>query len=415
VVTVVKPVSAGSAQVGDVLSAPSASIGGTGSGFTFTVTAVGSDSYNGLSATFTGGVNGPFATIQHLLFVIANNFDTAGFNISWFAAAGSYVGAGYASTVGGGTIQGYGAGSSLTTINNGPADGVYNFGECLGVEVPVTSTLAINGVTFSDAAGNGCLGFGVVGTNFNIGDILTGNPTDIVYTIGTSTSTGSGYISIEADCSVTTAPGSVEIVQTGVILGQGWLVEFGAFVNGANVTLSGSANTHEQGFAYAVYGGLILESGPPTYSGSAIGPRFGAQFGGQIGASDNPGGLGQTFYPGSTPGHVDPTSGYDYNNFVQPNTQTASYQIGINDAGQVVEMNAAGANNLTIPASGTTPFPVNTRIDIVQLGAGTTTIVAAGGVTLLSAGGKVNIAGQYSGATIYQRAIDTWVLIGELA
>lgn len=60
-VTVVKPISQGNGAyiVGNVLSATAASIGGTGSGFTFTITAIGSNSNNGLSPTT------PFLTVQY--------------------------------------------------------------------------------------------------------------------------------------------------------------------------------------------------------------------------------------------------------------------------------------------------------------------------------------------------------------
>lgn len=96
------------------------------------------------------------------------------------------------------------------------------------------------------------------------------------------------------------------------------------------------------------------------------------------------------------------------------NTQTASYQLVLGDAGYVVEMNVGAANNLTVPANATVAFPINTRIDVVQLGAGATTVLAAGGVTIRSLGALVKLAGQYAGASLYKRGTDEWVLIGSL-
>lgn len=96
------------------------------------------------------------------------------------------------------------------------------------------------------------------------------------------------------------------------------------------------------------------------------------------------------------------------------NTQTASYQLALADAGEVIEMNVATANNLTVPASGTVNFPIGTSIDIVQYGAGQTTIVAAGGVTIRSKDGNLKLTGQYSGATLYKRGTDEWVVVGDL-
>ena len=97
------------------------------------------------------------------------------------------------------------------------------------------------------------------------------------------------------------------------------------------------------------------------------------------------------------------------------NTQNASYQLVLADAGKVVEMDVAGANNLTIPTDATVNFPIGTVIEIWQKGAGQTTIVPAGGVTLRSPGGLTKLYGQYSGGTLRKRAANEWVLQGDLA
>ena len=52
---------------------------------------------------------------------------------------------------------------------------------------------------------------------------------------------------------------------------------------------------------------------------------------------------------------------------------------------------------------------------MVQIGAGQTTILATGGVTILSYLSYVKMTGQYAGATLYKRATDTWVLMGNLS
>ena len=97
------------------------------------------------------------------------------------------------------------------------------------------------------------------------------------------------------------------------------------------------------------------------------------------------------------------------------NTQTDSYTLVLTDAGKVVEMNKASANNLTVPPNSSVAFATNTRIDIVQYGAGQTTVVAGSGVTIRSTGSKLKLYGQYSGASLYKRATDEWVLVGDLA
>ena len=96
------------------------------------------------------------------------------------------------------------------------------------------------------------------------------------------------------------------------------------------------------------------------------------------------------------------------------NTQTASYSLVLADAGQIVEMNVAGANNLTVPLNATQAFPIKTRIDLVQIGVGQTTVVATGGVTIRSKGGALKLSAAYSGATLYKRGTDEWVLIGDI-
>lgn len=97
------------------------------------------------------------------------------------------------------------------------------------------------------------------------------------------------------------------------------------------------------------------------------------------------------------------------------NTPTASYQLVLSDAGKVVEMDVAGANNLTIPTDATVAFPVGTVIELWQKGAGQTTVVPAGGVTLRSPGGLTSLYGQYSGGTLRKRAANEWVLQGDLS
>jgi hypothetical protein len=97
------------------------------------------------------------------------------------------------------------------------------------------------------------------------------------------------------------------------------------------------------------------------------------------------------------------------------NTQTASYTLALTDVNKIVEMNVGSANNLTVDTNANVAFPLNTRIDITQIGAGQTTVVAAGGVTIRSSGAKLKLTGQYSGGTLYKRGTDDWVLLGDLA
>lgn len=97
------------------------------------------------------------------------------------------------------------------------------------------------------------------------------------------------------------------------------------------------------------------------------------------------------------------------------NTQTGSYTLQLSDAGAIVEMNAAGANNLTVPDNATVAIPVGTQVDVAQYGAGQTTIVPGAGVTVVSVSSNKKIAARYGTATLYKRATNEWVLTGNLA
>lgn len=97
------------------------------------------------------------------------------------------------------------------------------------------------------------------------------------------------------------------------------------------------------------------------------------------------------------------------------NRQTSSYTLVLADAYRTVEMNVASANNLTVPANASVAFAIGTQILISQYGAGQTTVVAAGGVTIRSSGGKLKIGARYAGGTLVKVGTDEWYLFGELA
>lgn len=100
---------------------------------------------------------------------------------------------------------------------------------------------------------------------------------------------------------------------------------------------------------------------------------------------------------------------------IERNTQTGTtYTLVIGDAGKMVTLNNASAITLTIPANASVAFPVGTRIDFAQLGAGQVTFAITSD-TLRSSGSKLKLTGQYSGATIYKLASTEWILIGDIA
>jgi hypothetical protein len=74
-------------------------------------------------------------------------------------------------------------------------------------------------------------------------------------------------------------------------------------------------------------------------------------------------------------------------------------------------MTVAGANNFTVNT--TTALTVGQRIDIIQAGAGQTTVVATG--VTINATPTLKFRAQHSGATLICTATDTYTLLGDLA
>jgi hypothetical protein len=99
---------------------------------------------------------------------------------------------------------------------------------------------------------------------------------------------------------------------------------------------------------------------------------------------------------------------------VVTNRQTVNYSLVLADNGKLVETNVGAANTITVPPNSSIAFPIGTKIDIAQYGAGQTTIVPGIGVTVRSAGGALKLSAQYSGATIVKIGTDEWYLFGDI-
>lgn len=97
------------------------------------------------------------------------------------------------------------------------------------------------------------------------------------------------------------------------------------------------------------------------------------------------------------------------------NAQTATYTAVLTDDGKLVTMSNASANNFTVPPNASVAFGIGTQLNIAQLGAGQTTIVAGAGVTLNSAGAKLKLNAQYAVATCVKTDTNTWFVVGNLS
>lgn len=95
------------------------------------------------------------------------------------------------------------------------------------------------------------------------------------------------------------------------------------------------------------------------------------------------------------------------------NPQTASYTAQLSDANNLVTMNVAGANNFTVPTNASVAFPIGTTITVQQLGAGTTTLNPAGGVTILTPA-SLTTRVQNSTVSVIKLGTDLWIAAGDL-
>lgn len=100
--------------------------------------------------------------------------------------------------------------------------------------------------------------------------------------------------------------------------------------------------------------------------------------------------------------------------------ETASYTAVLANNGQLVTMDNASANTFSIPTDASVAFPVGTQINVLQIGAGQTTIqaVTAGTTTVVSTGGTANapkLRVRYSSATCIKLAANSWVVMGDIS
>jgi hypothetical protein len=93
----------------------------------------------------------------------------------------------------------------------------------------------------------------------------------------------------------------------------------------------------------------------------------------------------------------------------------ANRVLDLTNANRAVTMNVASANTVTVPPNSTAAFPIGTVIEVFQLGAGATSIVAGSGVTIRSNGNRLNLSARYAVAGLRKRATDEWVLSGDLS
>jgi hypothetical protein len=96
-------------------------------------------------------------------------------------------------------------------------------------------------------------------------------------------------------------------------------------------------------------------------------------------------------------------------NTITINSKSSSYTILPVDSGKIIEMSAGG----TVTITDSTAFPVGYSVDILQTGSSQVTI-AGNGFTPNSTPG-LKLRTQWSSATLIKRALNSWVVLGDLS
>jgi hypothetical protein len=461
-VTNVIPVAQGTGYlVGDVLSASNTNLGGSGSGFTYTLTSVGNDLLEGTTQATA------FRTLSRAILEIANFNLAEGWPVTVNVANGLYdevlqlqveVG------VSPGQITWFGN-SDMFSVRvrptSNPSSGIFN---------GVVSVQGARGHIFQgfwfDGSDPGYGGFQTIGAvsgsliGFQFGcrfSVAANANTSIFFPTGSEidlnagsfqfdwTGTQGGFANVQQGSTLfiqnsvtslhlnTAAPtglafffavgfGSFIFFNTRPTVWSG----FGGVVAPNNIGPDSSIQTQTGDAAELPGGGVIGYNGANSFIGSN-----------QDNAISNNGGLvgmgfvQNTFLPtvGSAtvcgfngaayPFDYSPTGtthsyGYvinDYGtakywNFGGINSQTAAYQLTISDMNHRVEIANAGAVNLTVPANATEAIPIGYECTITQTGAGAVTVTAAVGVTGHNFGA---VGGQWVSVKLYKRATNEWV------
>jgi len=104
------------------------------------------------------------------------------------------------------------------------------------------------------------------------------------------------------------------------------------------------------------------------------------------------------------------------NTLIEFNEQIGtSYTLELSDRNKIITMSNSSSNTLTIPNDSTTDFPNGTKIRVIQIDSGITTISAASGVILNSvSGGSVDITAQWDEVRLYKVRNNEWYVSGQI-
>ena len=91
-----------------------------------------------------------------------------------------------------------------------------------------------------------------------------------------------------------------------------------------------------------------------------------------------------------------------------------SWSPQLSDRDKLVEFTSSSAITITVGADIWEDFPIGTSFDILQAGTGQITVQGGAGVTINATPG-LKLRTQWSSATLFKRAANTWVLFGDLS
>jgi hypothetical protein len=101
---------------------------------------------------------------------------------------------------------------------------------------------------------------------------------------------------------------------------------------------------------------------------------------------------------------------------VEINAQTGTtYTLVLADAGKLITSSNASPVTITVPPNDDVAFPVGTRIDVLSIGAGLTTLAQGSGVTISSKDSLKKLSKQGSAGSLIKVATNTWWLVGDLS
>ena len=97
------------------------------------------------------------------------------------------------------------------------------------------------------------------------------------------------------------------------------------------------------------------------------------------------------------------------------NTQTGTtYTAVLADAEKMITLSNAAAITMTIPANASVAYPIGTKLNFMQLGAGQVTVAITTDTLNVESSLTLLLAGQYAAATAFKVTATTWVLFGNL-